>query len=116
MINNKQIGQTLKELRLSRGWRQAEVADKTGLSRPAICNIENGRRSVTLATLQTFAEIYKIDISYFDIETKNFDEALDLTTRLEKIFNSDEIDKETKEDLYADIMEIYLKAKKNANL
>ena len=112
-MDKKKIGEQLKELRKSRGWRQLEVADKVGLSRSAVSNIEAGHRSLTLATLQKFCEIYSIDISYFDIDTENFDEKLDLTTRLEKIFSSN-IDEELKDDLYRDIMEIYLKHRKSS--
>lgn len=111
MIDKSNIGAKLKELRLSRGWRQADVADKVGLSRPAICNIEAGKRALTLTTLKRFCEIYKIDISYFDIETDNFDEALDLTARLEKIFKSD-IPDEKKDELYRHIMQLYLSYRK----
>ena len=106
------IGKQLKELRKSRGWRQLEVADKVGLSRSAISNIESGKRSLTLTTLQRFCELYNIDISYFDIETKNFDENVDLITRLEKVFTSEFVDDKLKDDLYRDIMRIYLKGKK----
>ena len=110
MINNKQIGKQLKELRLSRGWKQVEVAEKVGLSRPAVSNIEAGKRSLTLSTLQRFCEVYSIDISYFGIETNNFDEALDLTTRLEALFNSD-MSEADKDELYRTIMKIYLDSK-----
>lgn len=110
MINNKQIGKQLKELRLSRGWKQFEVAEKVGLSRPAVSNIEAGKRSLTLSTLQRFCEVYSIDISYFGIETNNFDEALDLTTRLEALFNSD-MSEADKDELYRTIMKIYLDSK-----
>ncbi len=112
-MNKIKIGKQLKELRRSRGWRQLEVAEKVGLSRSAISNIESGKRSLTLTTLQRFCELYNIDISYFDIETKNFDENLDLIARLEKVFTSDKVDENKKDELYRDIMEIYLKSKKN---
>lgn len=111
MLDKLKIGSQLKELRLSRGWRQSEVADKVGLSRPAISNIEAGKRALTLTTLKRFCEVYKIDISYFGIETNNFDEALDLTTRIEAIFKSD-IPEEKKDEIYRTIMEIYLNSKK----
>ncbi len=111
MIDKQKIGKQLKELRISRGWRQNEVADKTGLSRPAISNIEAGKRALTLSTLQKFCEVYKIDISYFGIETNNFDEALDLTTRIEAIFKSD-IPDEKKDELYRNIMQLYLNYRK----
>lgn len=111
MIDKQKIGKQLKELRISRGWRQNEVADKTGLSRPAVSNIEAGKRALTLTTLQKFCEVYKIDISYFGIETNNFDEALDLTTRIEAIFKSD-IPDEKKDELYRNIMQLYLNYRK----
>lgn len=111
-MNKIQIGKQLRELRRSRGWRQLEVAKKVGLSRSAISNIESGKRSLTLVTLQRFCELYNIDISYFGIETKNFEENVDLIARLEKVFLSGEIAEETKDELYRDIMAIYLKSKK----
>lgn len=110
MIDKERIGRQLKELRIARGWRQVEVADKVGLSRSAISNIEAGKRALTLSTLKKFCEVFKIDVTYFNIETKNFDDALDLTSRLEAIFNS-EIDEAKKDELYRDIMKIYLKSK-----
>lgn len=110
MIDKQQIGKQLKELRLSRGWRQSDLSEKVGLSRPAICNIEAGKRALTLTTLQRFCEVYSIDISYFGIETNNFNEALDLTTRIEKVFKSN-IDEEKKDELYRQIMKIYLESK-----
>lgn len=111
MLDKRKIGKQLKELRLSRGWRQNEVAERIGLSRSAISNIESGTRAMTLSTLQKFCEIYKIDISYFGIETKNYDESLDLTTRIEKIFSSNDIPEDKKDELYRDIMRIYLSHK-----
>lgn len=112
MIDKQRIGKQLKELRISRGWRQLEVADRVGLSRSAISNIEAGKRAMTLSTLKRFCEVYQIDVSYFDIETENFDEALDLTSRLEAIFASDEIPADKKDELYRDIMKIYLEHRK----
>lgn len=46
MLNHKRIGRQIKELRMLRNWKQYELADKVGLSRPAICNIENGKRDL----------------------------------------------------------------------
>ena len=111
MIDKTKIGKQIKELRLSRGWKQVEVADKVGLSRSAISNIEAGKRAMTLSTLKRFCEIFQIDVSYFQIETENFNDALDLTSRLEAIFNSD-IDESKKDEIYREIMRIYLESKK----
>lgn len=111
MIEKEKIGKQLKELRLSRGWRQSYVAEKVGLSRSQISNIESGKRALTLATLKRFCEVYKIDISYFGIETENFNEALDLTSRLEAIFRSEYVPDEKKDEIYRDIMRIYLETR-----
>ena len=111
MIDKARIGKQLKELRLARGWRQVEVADRMGLSRSAISNIEAGKRAMTLVTLKRFCELFQIDISYFEIETDNFNDAVDLTSRLEAIFNSDSIEESEKDELYREIMKIYLKSK-----
>lgn len=110
-MDKTKIGKQIKELRLARGWRQAELADKVNLSRSALCNIENGKRALTLSTLKRFCEIFSIDVSYFDIETDNFDEALDLTARIEKVFRSD-IPDEKKDELYRHIMQLYLSYRK----
>lgn len=106
-MDKQKIGKQLKELRVSRGWRQSDVADRVGLSRPAVCNIESGKRAMTLSTLKKFCEVYSIDVSFFEIETDNFNEAVDLTTRIEKIFKSD-IPDEKKDELYKQIMRLYL--------
>lgn len=111
MIDKAKIGSQLKELRIARGWRQSQVADKVGLSRSQVSNIEGGKRALTLATLKRFCEVFNIDISYFGIETENFNEAVDLTSRLEAIFNSEYVSEQKKDELYRDIMRIYLASK-----
>lgn len=112
MINHKRIGRQIRELRILRGWKQYELADKVGLSRPAICNIEAGKRSLTLNTLKKFCEVFEIDISYFGIETNNFDDAVDIISRIDALFNSD-LPTEKKEELYRKIMKIYLDSTDN---
>ena len=112
MINNMNIGKKLKELRLSRGWKQTDVADKVGLSRPAISNIESGKRALTLSTLQRFCEVYNIDISYFGISTDSYDEAVDLVTRIEALFN--DLSDTDKDELYRTIMKLYLSARNDS--
>lgn len=107
------IGKKLKELRLSRGWKQTDVADKVGLSRPAISNIESGKRALTLSTLQRFCEVYNIDISYFGISTDSYDEAVDLVTRIEALFN--DLSDSEKDELYRTIMKLYLSARNDSH-
>nr|DAR06675.1 MAG TPA: helix-turn-helix domain protein [Caudoviricetes sp.] len=109
MINNKSIGRKLKELRNSRNLRQSELAELVGLSRPAISNIESGKRSLTLSTLKRFCEVYGIDISYFGIDTSSYDETTDLTLRIESLFH--DLPEPEKDELYLKIMKLYLDSK-----
>ena len=112
MINNTNIGRKLKELRLSRGWKQTDVADKVGLSRPAISNIESGKRALTLSTLQRFCEVFNVDISFFGIETNSYNDAVDLVSRIESLFN--DLPESDKDELYRTIMKLYLKSRNDS--
>lgn len=107
------IGRKLKELRLSRGWKQTDVADKVGLSRPAISNIESGKRALTLSTLQRFCEVFNIDISYFGISTDAYNEAIDLVSRIESLFN--DLPDAEKDELYRTIMKLYLTSRNDSH-
>lgn len=112
-MENKKVGQKLKELRLARDLKQCEVAKALNLSRSAISNIENGRRSLTINTLNSFANFYKIDVSTITEEYDNSkDELIDLVERSRKIFQSDSISKDDKDDLYLTLMTMYLNSKK----
>ena len=108
MINNKSIGRKLKELRNSRNLRPVSYTHLT-LSRPAISNIESGKRSLTLSTLKRFCEVYGIDISYFGIDTSSYDETTDLTLRIESLFH--DLPEHEKDELYLKIMKLYLDSK-----
>ena len=109
MQNNK-IGLKLKELRISRDLKQFEVADALQISRSAISNIESGRRSLTLNTLQKFADFYKIDISYFELDNAK-DDVIDLLERTKKIFKDETVSAKEKEELYLEVMKLYLTLK-----
>ena len=109
-MQEKHIGQKLKQLRKSRDLKQCEVADAIGLSRASISNIESGRRSLTLNTLKKFADFYKIDISYFELDSSK-DDVIDLVERTRKIFENDAVPEHMKEDLYLQVMSLYLRTK-----
>lgn len=51
----------LKEWRQHRGWTQDELADKTGLSKPFISQLERGRRQYTPETLELLADALNCD-------------------------------------------------------
>lgn len=64
----------IKEVRLSRGITQSELANKIGVSRSAIAKYEKGERNPPLSLLQKIADVLKIPISDLGIQLpKNFE-------------------------------------------
>lgn len=49
------FGEIVKVMRLERGWTQTDLADRVGLSRTSVTNIEIGRQRVLLSDLFDFA-------------------------------------------------------------
>ena len=59
----KQLGATVRRLRLERGWSQDVLADRSGLHRAHIGEIERGQTNVTLQTLKTLADTFRVRIT-----------------------------------------------------
>ena len=114
-MNQKLIGDKLKELRIARGLKQCQVADSLGLSRATVSNIENSHRSLTLNTLKKFANFYNVSVDYFELDDEA-DDVIDLLERTRKIFENEDVPTEEKESLYLEVMNLYLKMKKNNSL
>jgi DNA-binding XRE family transcriptional regulator len=58
-----QLGATVRRLRLERGWTQDVMADRSGLHRAHIGEIERGETNVTLVTLKTLADTLNVRIT-----------------------------------------------------
>lgn len=54
------FGEVVREARYERGWNQQELADKMGLSRGSIANIEVGRQRILLSDVFEFAKVLKL--------------------------------------------------------
>ena len=59
--------------------------------------------------MKRFADFFGVGIDYFGVVPK--DEMFDLLSRAREVFNSPEVSKEKKEELYKSIMRIYLEMK-----
>lgn len=57
-----QIGARLRELRHELGMSQQQAADVLGLHRPAVSEIEAGRRKVSTLELAAFSQLYATPI------------------------------------------------------
>lgn len=85
MSDREKIASRLKEARVLAGISQAQAADRLGLQRPAISEIESGRRKVSAEEVIHFANLYHVDTSWLlhkdeDI-TQNMSEQLKFAAR-----------------------------------
>lgn len=64
MINQKKLGEKIKELRENLEISQDDLAKKVGLSRAAVSEIERGNRGIEALELAKIAEIFKMDMDY----------------------------------------------------
>ena len=104
------IGAKLKILRKGRKLSQQELADKLGINRATISNYEIGRRSPHISELKRFSEFFGVDLGFFGVAPQ--DEVFDLISRAKDIFESAEVTPQEKEELYKEIMRLYLSIEK----
>ena len=60
----KEFAVKLRELRLERGWTQAEVARAIGLSKNALTNYETGIREPSLEKLKDICVLFGVSADY----------------------------------------------------
>ena len=105
-MNDHSIGHKLRALRKGQKLTQQDVAERAGITRASLSNYELDRRTPDLKTLQSLAAVFGVPLDFFGIATA--DEVLDLLARAQEIFKSDAISAEKKDDLYREIMRLYL--------
>jgi transcriptional regulator with XRE-family HTH domain len=59
----KRFGQRVRKLRQERGWTQVDFAERLGLDRSYLAQIEAGRRNVSLVNLEVIAGGFGMSIS-----------------------------------------------------
>lgn len=107
------IGSKLKTLRKGKRLTQEQVAKHFGVARGTISNYELGRRKPTIKELQEFAKFYGVGLDYFGFSTTSKDELFDFISRAKQIFNDDKVSTEDKNELYKQLMKIYLEMSDN---
>jgi transcriptional regulator with XRE-family HTH domain len=82
-INEKRlyesIGGKIKQLRINKNYNQTELAQKIGLERTSVTNIETGKQKVTLATLYNISR--SLDVSLDEL-LPNVDDLIDRTVMI----------------------------------
>jgi len=72
--DRKKIASRLKDARTMSGLSQEHAALKLGLQRPAISEIESGKRRVSAEEIIQFAELYKVDPSWLLLQADENDQ------------------------------------------
>lgn len=57
------LGDRIRKLRKARGWTQAEMAEKVGIDRSFLADVERGKRNVSILNLELIAEGFKVSLS-----------------------------------------------------
>ncbi len=94
MANNKEIGDTLKELRCRMGYSQEQISSCLGISLSAYSQYESGDTVVSQDSLEKLADVYGVE--EYDILTCNkpqlqTDIAFALTQKIGKLKNIGQI-------------------------
>lgn len=59
----QRFGARIRDLRAERGWTQEDLADKAGVGRVFISQLENGHKDVCLGVMEALAGSFKISLA-----------------------------------------------------
>ncbi len=118
-LDTKEIGNRVRQLRKSRNITQDELGvilgDRTTgkpLSRGQVSNLETGKRNLNIHQIKTLADYFKVSIETLGCKTDEI-ETVDLLERAKLIFENENVSLEEKQDLYENIMKLYLSAREH---
>lgn len=116
-IESKEIGQRVKQLRKARHLKQDDLSEvlkdrKTGepLSRGQISNLETGKRNFNIYQLKALADYFGVSLETLGVKTEAI-ELQDLLARTRVIFQDKGVSMDEKQELYEEVMKLYLEAK-----
>ncbi len=57
------LGTRIRKLRKQRGWTQVEMAERVGIDRSFLADVERGRRNISVLNLELIAKGLRISLS-----------------------------------------------------
>ena len=57
------FGERLRRLRRQRGWTQVQMAEKLGLDRSYLADVERGKRNISIINLEVIAAGFELSLS-----------------------------------------------------
>jgi transcriptional regulator with XRE-family HTH domain len=61
----RRLGHRIRKLREGHGWTQVEMAEKIGLDRSFLADVERGKRNISIRNLYIIAKGFKKSLSEF---------------------------------------------------
>ncbi len=59
----ERLGMRIRRLREEKSWTQEDLAGHTGIDRPFISLVENGKKEICFGTMESLANAFEITIS-----------------------------------------------------
>lgn len=116
-VNTREIGERVRQLRKSKGITQDELGivlgDRTTgkpLSRGQVSNLETGKRNFNIHQIKVLADFFNVSLETLGFESDEI-ETVDLLQRAKLIFENYNVPLDEKQDLYENIMKLYLAAR-----
>lgn len=110
-LDTKEIGSRIRQLRKARSMKQDELGDVLGgLSRGQVSNLETGRRNLNIHQIKTLADFFGVSLEALGVKTNEV-ETIDLLQRARIIFENENVPMDEKQELYEEVMKLYLQAK-----
>ena len=58
-----QLGDRIRKLRKNRGWTQAEMAERVGIDRSFLADVERGKRNISILNVALIAKGLKVSLA-----------------------------------------------------
>lgn len=116
-LDTKEIGGRIRQLRKARNITQDELGIVLGekttgkpLSRGQVSNLETGKRNLNIHQIKILADYFNVSIETLGFKADEL-ETVDLLERAKLIFENDNVPLDEKQELYENIMKLYLSAR-----
>jgi transcriptional regulator with XRE-family HTH domain len=61
--SSKKLGENLKKIRTNKNITQTELAEKLGVDKSFVSNLENGKNNPTLSTITNIAQALEVSVN-----------------------------------------------------
>lgn len=108
-----ELGNKIKAIRTARNLTQQEVADRLGVSRVYYSQWESDNRRISADQLIQLAHTMQVTLDYFDDKAAERS-MYEILLQISSFFENEKVPESEKDEIYQDIMRLYLNYKERA--